>query len=292
MKTVLVIGATGMLGRALVLEGQRRGAVVRMAARNGAELRVDLASEDSLAAALAAVQPTTVINCAAITSIDICSQDQAAGWRVNARGVALLADLCRSAGAGLVQISTDHYYSGDGTRRHAEGDPVVLVNDYARTKYAGEAFALTHPSALVVRTNIVGFRGWEQKTLVEWAIETLAAGRPMVLFDDFFVSSLDVHACARAIFDLVDKAATGICNVASHDVFSKADFISALAGRLGLSLDRTERGSVDRMQVRRADSLGLDVSHAEAMLGYRLASLDEVVGALAREYEGKCAGIR
>ncbi len=60
-----------------------------------------------------------------------------------------------------MQISTDHYFCGQGDLKHDESAPVTLLNEYARTKYAGEAFALTNPEACVIRTNVVGFRGWE-----------------------------------------------------------------------------------------------------------------------------------
>jgi dTDP-4-dehydrorhamnose reductase len=282
---IAVIGSTGMLGQALLREGVRRADKPIGLARSGADHNVDITDSDKLIRMMEQIRPDVVINAAAITSLATCERDNCSAYRVNARAVATLAKACAEKGTKLVQISTDHYYMSDGDGKHDERAPVQLVNDYARTKYAGEAFALTCPGALVVRTNIVGFRGKGQPTFVEWAIASLQAGTRMTLFDDFFTSSIHVQGCASALYDLISKNITGILNLASRDVCSKKDFIRLLAERLGVELANTTTGSVfEFMDARRAESLGLDVSEAERHLGYDLPTTQEVIDALVSEY--------
>jgi dTDP-4-dehydrorhamnose reductase len=164
---------------------------------------------------------------------------------------------------------------------HNETAPVQLVNEYARSKYAGEAASLDLANALVVRTNFTGPRGWPQPTFFEWAADSLRGHLPMTLFDDYFTSTIDAAALARALFDLIQKKAAGLLNVASRQVASKKQFVEALARAMSIDLDRATSGSVKNLSVPRAESLGLDVSRAEAILGYALPDLTSVAASLA-----------
>lgn len=287
MGRILVLGDTGMLGQALMKEGRQRGLEMLGASRHSAESPVDLSEDQALLKLLDAAGCSTVINAVAITSLDACERDPLLAYRVNARLSALLARETGRLGAYLVHVSTDHFFTGDGAARHDEHCPVQLLNEYARTKYAGECFALTRAGALVLRTNIVGFRGLEGvPTFVEWALASLEQGVPMTLFDDFHTSSLDVMAFSSALFDLLPAQHAGVLNLAAREVSNKLQFVAGLADRVGLGRGGYTRGSVRSLTgTPRAESLGLDVSRAESLLGRRLPGLEEVLDNLAREYE-------
>ena len=281
--TIVVVGATGMLGQALLREGARRGNKPIGLARRDADYDVNITDSEKLARTLEQIRPVMLINTAAVTSIDGCEHDSSLAYDVNARAVAIMANVCAKMGTYLVQISTDHYYVNDRAAKHEETAPIHLVNEYARTKYAGEAFALTCPGSLVVRTNIVGFRGKGQPTFIEWAIASLQSGERMTLFDDFFASSIHVDGCASALFDLFPRNVTGILNVAAREVCSKKELICLLAEKLGIELSNTKTGSVSTLSdTRRAESLGLNVDKAERLLGYELPTMQEVIDALVR----------
>ena len=283
--SLLVFGATGLLGQALVAEGRRRGVHVVGAARKGSEFTIDLADARQIAELFARQAPTLVINAAANTNLESCERDPGAAYLVNARAVAVMAEQCRSSGARLVHVSTDHFFTGDGPGLHDENSPVALVNEYARSKYAGEGFARALPDSLVIRTNITGFRGWpSQPTFAEWAVDAILNRRPLKLFDDFYTSTVDADAFARLLFGLVDRDAAGLVNLASRTVSSKLQFIHALAAALGVQLDWASVASVRDLPVARAESAGLDVSKAERLLGHALPTLQDVCGALVSQY--------
>jgi dTDP-4-dehydrorhamnose reductase len=286
--TLLVIGATGTLGSALVATARARGLAVAGAARSGADHAVDATDAAAVSALLAAVRPSTVVNCVALTDLNACERDPATGWLVNARAAGLIAGTF--AAARLVHVSTDHFFTGDGAQAHGEDAPVTLVNDYARAKYAAEALALAHRNTLVVRTNVVGWRGWAGRpTFVEWAAGAISRREPVSGFEDFFTSSIDAPALSAALLDLVPLPVRGVLNVASSEVASKLQFLRALAAVMGVADASITASSVRNLPVRRAESAGLDVSRAEALLGRRLPGLAQVVAALVREGMPACA---
>lgn len=283
---VLVAGATGMLGQALLAEAAARGLEAVGLARRSADFEVDVADDEALRRTLQQVRPQLIVNAVAVVSLDACERDPGHAYLVNARPAACFAEYCHESGARLLQVSTDHYYSGDGRARHDETAPLRLLNEYARTKYAGERFALSLADSLVLRTNIVGFRGTPGRpTLVEWAIDALRERKPLRLFTNMFHSPIAVRDFAAAAFDLQGCSAKGLINLSGRDVVSKAEFIRALAQGIGVDPDWAETGEVGELAVRRADSLGLDVGLAESLLQRPLPGLEATIARLVAELE-------
>jgi len=282
---LLVIGATGLLGQALLSETRHRHIDAVGAARHGADMALDITDSAQISEVFSKARPSVVFNAAAMTDISMCESRVTDAYDINARAVAFLADECRTSDAVLVHVSTDHFFTGDADAPHDEDAHVRLVNAYARTKYVGEGHALTWRRSLVVRTNFTGFRGWRDRpTFCEWALAALTEGRQITLFEDFHTSTIDVAELAVALLDLVEREATGLLNVASRDVSSKMTFVLALARALNLDPPRATPGSVRMLVPTRAESLGLDVSRAEACLGRPLPGLDMVVESLAAKF--------
>ena len=109
--------------------------------------------------------------------------------RLNCRAAAVLAESCRGNGSYYIQISTDHYYKGDGMPRKMI--KYICLTNTRVPNMLREAFALTYEQTLVVRTNIVGFRGIpSQPTFVEWVLQSLQNRLPIKLFSDFYAPAL------------------------------------------------------------------------------------------------------
>lgn len=284
--TVVVLGASGLLGQALMRELARRGRrALGLSRRTGLDLTA-LGSPQSLAQALKPHAPALVVNAAAMTQLEACEQHPDQACALHARLPALLAAWSRDTGVPWVQVSTDHYFVGHENRLHDEAAPVLLLNHYARSKHAGEVIALQCPHALVLRTNIVGHRGWPgQPSFAEWALASLQAGQPFAGYTDSWASSMEAGQCAAALLDLADGGARGLFNVASRDSSSKADFISDLAQATGLSSAALLRQPRPAAGLPRANALGLDVRRAEHKLGRPLPSAHQVAGALAAVFK-------
>ncbi len=280
--TVVVLGASGLLGQALLRELARRGRrALGLSRRTGLDLTA-LGSPQALAHALRLHAPALVVNAAAITQLEACEQHPDQASALHARLPALLAAWSRDTGVPWVQVSTDHYFCSPENRLHDEYSPVLLLNQYARSKHAGETIALQCPHALVLRTNIVGRRGWPgQPSFAEWVMDALQAGKPFAGYTDSWASSLEAGQCAAALLDLADQGARGLLNVASRDSISKANFITGLAQALGLSPAALQRQPRPTGGLPRANALGLNVQRAEQLLRRPLPTAAQVADTLA-----------
>jgi len=147
---VLLLGGTGRLGREL----QR---TIECDAPGRSE--VDLLRSDSISAALADGDYSTVIHSAAVVGVRPCEDDRELAFAVNATGTLNVATAATAAGVRLVYISTDAVF--DGFRgRYKEEDLPNPLNTYSLTKLLGEAHARMSPGHLIIRTSFVPSEGY------------------------------------------------------------------------------------------------------------------------------------
>jgi dTDP-4-dehydrorhamnose reductase len=280
---LLLTGSTGMLGRAIAREAFKRGIDVYGVARSEG---LDITNFPALEEIFKNVMPSLAINAAANTDIADCEADPIGAHRINAAAPGYMAELSQKYGAYFIQISTDHYYLGDGREKHREDAPVKLVNEYARSKYAGETASLAG-GGTVVRTNIVGFRGSTRPAFADWALEAITGCKEVKVFTDYYISSIDVYSFSSILLDFALLKPEGVYNIASCEVFSKYEFFMRFAEKLGVR-PVAEAGRLALLgAVQRADSLGLDASRVERLLNRRMPTLDTVVSRLAANYTAK-----
>ncbi|MEA2218233.1 MAG: dTDP-4-dehydrorhamnose reductase [Solirubrobacteraceae bacterium] len=149
MTRLLVTGAGGMLGRAVVEAATRAGHDVRGVTR--AEL--DVTDDAAVRRALRDASIDAIVNCAAYTDVDGAESHRAAAEAVNAAGAGRLAAAAARAGAAIVHVSTDYVFDGSKREPWLESDPTGPLGVYGETKLAGErAVAAANERHAIVRT--------------------------------------------------------------------------------------------------------------------------------------------
>lgn len=286
---ILLLGANGMLGQSLYREFSKDdGMNIITVARENADYMFDLLDDLSLKDCFMHVKPDICINTAAIVNLSLCDENHELAYNTNARLSACLAAFSKACNTYYIQISTDHYYMGDGRKKHDEKHAVIFCNEYARTKYAGEKFAEIYDNTLILRTNIVGFRrNPNKKTFLEWVMESILTGSEMTLFRDFFTSSISTELFAKILRDVIQQRLVGTYNLASSTVSSKEEFIVGLSKKIFNRVPIYRQGSVNVLGgAKRANSLGLDVKKIENVLGYSMPDLEQVLYSIKKEYNG------
>ena len=141
MAKIMVTGATGLLGRALVKQLQQVNAHQVIAcgySRVGeGEFQLDLTQNQQVTDFIALHQPQVIVHCAAERRPDISEQDPQAALALNADATRTLAQAARDNGAWLLYISTDYVF--DGTQpKYTEKAATNPVNFYGESKLLGE----------------------------------------------------------------------------------------------------------------------------------------------------------
>ena len=131
---VLVTGASGQLGYDMCRELEQRGTDFWGVSSK----ELDLTVPETVRACVHGYVPDAVIHCAAYTAVDRAEDDRDRCWAVNAEGTRTLARCCREVEAKLLYISTDYVFPGTGEQFYKPEDPTGPLNEYGKSKLAGE----------------------------------------------------------------------------------------------------------------------------------------------------------
>ena len=282
LNNVLVMGAKGMLGMAFMRSSSPDFSVIPVSRED-----FDFTNRDELYRFLDAKEPDVVINVAANINLAACEQNKVDSAKINVDFVAHLSNWCAKKDSFLVQVSTDHFYDYGSNDPHHENEKVVLLNEYARQKYAAEK-AAEGSSTLVLRTSILGYRNSGALTFIEWVLSTIKTGDVINGFVDAYTSSIDVDSFVEIAFLCIKSRLTGVYNIGCSEVYSKYDLIQAIIFEIDSADIRLESATIGDLVPKRANCCGLDVTKIEQVLGTSLPTLVNVVKKLKiqENYDG------
>ena len=219
-----ITGAGGLIG-AQIVHAARRVWNVRGLTRG----ELNLSDFAAVSAMFARERPQLVIHCAAISKPPACQENPALARRVNVEVTAQLARL--AAEIPFVFFSSDLVFDGQRGNYDEAATPNPL-SIYAETKIAAEQIVLANPRHTVIRTSLnggtspTGDRGFNEELRRAWQ-----AGRSLSLFTDEFRCPLPAAVTARAVWELVERNATGLFHLGGAERLSRFQIGRLLAAR-------------------------------------------------------------
>src|SRR5437764_5556506 len=242
---VLITGAAGMVGRALVEHCVARGDEVAALDREGLDITDERAARDAFEQA----RPDAAINCAAWTDVDGCELDPQRAFLVNSKGVEILATAARLAGASFVTVSTDYVFDG----RKPEGfytqrdDPHPL-SAYGASKLEGERRAhIASARTAIVRSGWIFGPGG--KNFLATVVARARRGERLKAISDSFGTPTYAPDLAARLRELAELDLPGVYHVVnSGDGASYESFARAAAAAAGLTGFEVEGVSVDSLK--------------------------------------------
>ncbi|MBY0497975.1 MAG: dTDP-4-dehydrorhamnose reductase [Cyanobacteria bacterium] len=238
-RPVLILGATGTLGRALVRIAGERGLAVARPSRAEA----DITNPDAIRAVIDRVNPWAVINATGYVRVDDAEQDSEACYGINTVGAANVAAACRQRGVRLISYSSDLVFGGDRDQPYTEKDSPRPLNVYGASKAEGERRVLDlMPEALVVRTSAF-FGPWDTSNFVVQTLDAIRQGRRWRAAADVVVSPTYVPDLANAALDLLFDGESGIWHLSNEGPISWFEFARSAAAACGEPGDLIEPAS-------------------------------------------------
>ncbi|KAL3463641.1 hypothetical protein BJX64DRAFT_114966 [Aspergillus heterothallicus] len=145
--TVLVTGASGLLGRQVFDRFKRSGCLTIGQGFSRANpptiIKADLESQDDIKSLLDESKPQIVIHCAANRFPDLCDKNPDQARRVNVDATRTLAELTAARNILLVYISTDYVFpGGEGEAPYETDAQTKPPNLYGQLKLDGEQVVL------------------------------------------------------------------------------------------------------------------------------------------------------
>jgi dTDP-4-dehydrorhamnose reductase len=145
---VLLIGGTGLLGKALV-QTWSSDEVIATSSRDA-----DIRDEGQVRDLIVSCKPHCIVLAAAYTDVDDCERNPELAQQVNCIGAANVARVARETDSRLTFISTDYVFDGSKSTPYEVDDPVNPISVYGRSKANGEiAVRKIIPECCIVRTS-------------------------------------------------------------------------------------------------------------------------------------------
>jgi dTDP-4-dehydrorhamnose reductase len=202
MRHIVIIGSKGQLGTDLqpALEGFRVTGL--------AHADLDVCDLERARDVLRPLHPDAVVNTSAFHKVDVCEDEPAASFAVNATGAYNLARLGAELDYTLVHFSSDYVFDGRSRVAYREDDLANPLSVYGTSKLAGEKLAQAFcPRHYVIRTTgLYGVAGASGKggNFVETMIRLGKAG-PVRVVDDQVLTPTSTADLARAVATLLAR---------------------------------------------------------------------------------------
>jgi len=224
---VLIFGATGLLGKALVRAWSKHE-VTGLNSRD-----VDLTNGLRVRETVSKIRPDWIVLSAAYTDVDGCESKPDLAFAVNRDGPVHVARAANEIGAKLLFLSSDYVFDGKKTAPYEIDDGRNPQSVYGRSKAEAEIRLLEAlPECCIARTSWLFGNGGK---CFPDTILKLAANRPALdVVDDQRGCPTYSVDLAEAIAHLCDKNASGIVHVTNSGNCTWYEFAREIVAGAGL----------------------------------------------------------
>ena len=218
MLKVWIVGSEGQIGEAIneVLDP------LEIEVLNTDKNALDITETDEVLHFGEINRPDVIINCAAITDVELCEKQPEEAFRVNALGARNLSLVARKTGAKMVQLSTDDVFDGLAQKPYTEFDNTNPKTVYGKSKCAGENYVkeFTHKH-FIIRSNWVFGKG---NNFVNRVLEAADQGRALAVAEDQYGSPTSAKDLARIILHLIRTNEYGTYHATCQGVCNRYEF--------------------------------------------------------------------
>ncbi len=282
MVKVLVIGASGLLGKAFMEIGKNynfeiTGTYFTHPIQNG--LQLDLRNREKVFEIVQKLKPDIIIDTHALNDVDYCELHPEEAWDLNVNATRNIAEASKIVGSKYIFFSSDYVFDGNKSE-YTEKDKPNPLNYYGKTKWVAELilkvldidYIVARTSGLYGSTSSAG-----KKSFLIWLIENLRANKRVEVVSDQYLSFTYVEDLAKTIFDLYKKDARGIYHAVGKDCISKYEFAIQISKKFGLnsSLIAPTFSANLRLAAKRPIKVKLNLNKLSRAIGHTLMGVEE-----------------
>jgi dTDP-4-dehydrorhamnose reductase len=242
---VAVIGAKGQLGQDLLKALEEKGDEAIALAHED----LDVTDLEATRRTIREIAPHVVVNTAAFHKVDLCEDEPAQTFAVNASGARHVAMACAEAGAVAVFFSTDYVFGGEKREPYREEDRPNPLSVYGVSKLAGElATRITLERHFVIRTTgLYGLAGASGKggNFVETMLRLAREGKSIRVVEDQVLTPTYTVDLAERVVQLLHTDAYGLYHMTSTGECSWYEFARTIFELAGLTVDLSPTTSTE-----------------------------------------------
>ncbi len=178
----------------------------------------------------------TIVNCAAYTNVDGAEGEAELAHQVNAAAVGRLGELVKENNAWLLHISTDFVFDGTLDRPYIETDNPNPINEYGKTKLAGERL-LSQSGCRHCILRVEWTYGSAGNNFVTKLIQRAKVDKTLRVVDDQIGSPTATTEVATVICKLLRDKPQGIFHFASAGYVSRYEMAKFIFDKLSMDVN-------------------------------------------------------
>ena len=242
---ILVTGASGMLGKALVPCLEARGHTVRGMAKD----ELDVTNYMQVMDLVTQAKPDLVVHPAAYTKVDQAEAEPELAYLINGYGTENIAVACDAIGVPMLYVSTDYVFDGEQTRAYQPWDHTNPLSIYGKSKYAGEQAIMQHLKRFyIVRTSwLYGPYG---KNFVETILGLAEDKKTLRVVSDQFGTPTCTLTLSEVVADLIATDRWGIYHATDGGITNWFEFARAIVHGKGVEVVPIETKDMPRPATR------------------------------------------
>ena len=227
----LITGGHGQLAREFIRRFERLSLDFRAPGKS----EMDITDEKKIGGVVAGYRPDVIINCAAYNLVDKAEDSPEAAFTVNVLGPKNLARAAAAGRAMLVHFGSDYVFDGlKESGLYVESDPANPLNEYGRSKLAGEENVLAElERSLVLRLSWVFGLGRQNfiYKLSQWA----ASNEYLKIACDEFSVPTWTGTVVDVTLKAIDEGVVGRYHLTNSGFCSRYEWAKEILGCLGNS---------------------------------------------------------
>lgn len=247
MKKIVITGSNGLLGQTLVnllMKAPENYSVFglskgdnRMNRNDFLYYDIDITNYSQLEECITYIQPSFIINTAAMTNVDTCEIKPKECNNLNIEAVKYLTQICAKLNIHFIQISTDFIF--DGSKGfYKETDLPNPLSIYGHSKLKAENIVKNSGvNFSILRTILVYGKvvNLKRNNIVLWVKDMLENNKEITIVDDQYRMPTYVEDLAMACKLIVDKNISGVYHISSNELLSVFEIANQIADVFGLN---------------------------------------------------------
>ena len=321
LRTLLVLGASGLTGYKLMQLGKKRFETYgtynlrvtsslgnnysnnsdnyRNNSNNTPWIKLDITKEGDLKKLFKEIRPDIVVNTVASHNVDYCESHEEEAFNVNTKAVGKIVDLCNNLGSRLVHISTDFVFDGQKRTTYLESDRPNPLSVYAKSKLEAELLVRRSATSYsILRPSVV--YGWtpletqgstsssgKPMNFALWAISKMNRGEELKIVNDQFTSPTLADILAAVALRVAVLGKNELYHVSGGSCLSRYEFtkkISTMMGYSSSSIKPVKSNSFLQAAQRPMNSC-LNCQKLQTELIYKLPDVDQSLAIMRSQIE-------
>ena len=240
MKSILIIGGSGLVGSSLVKLASDNMKVfftfcnspVQIA--NTKSFFIDLldGEESSICDLIKSLSPDIVVNTVALQSVDDCELNHKIADRLHVESTKEIAAACLESSSKLIHFSSNFVFDGKkGCYR--EDDLCNPISYYGKTRLEAEKIVLDSSlNNVILRTTVI--YGWHKNSkFTNFVLQRLKNGTKIEAYTDQYGNPTLADDLAKCIIKIISKDTNGLFHAVGSTCVNRYEFALDIANTFG-----------------------------------------------------------